>query len=340
MGYLLSKDGFDRILAELSRYYRLYGPVRKQGEGRFTDTDVIRYDLLKSPEDLELEHKSDYSFKETLLPLSETLFYFTEEQAKEADHTERGTIVFLRSCDLHAVKRLDQMYLANGSSQDPFYRRMREHMWFVLIGYQESDEDCFCVDMGSNVSENGYIFSVDRTQDGYRCDVQAEALQALFRSTAKREEEVVPAHVTENPTRVDLPEDISLDLYQDNLWEEYSTRCIGCGRCNFVCPTCTCYTMQDIYYTDNGQAGERRRVTASCMIDGYTDVAGGGSYRKTKGERMRFKVLHKIHDFRKRFGYDMCVGCGRCDAICPEYISFPLLINKISAAAGKEASHE
>ncbi|MBQ5360218.1 MAG: anaerobic sulfite reductase subunit A, partial [Lachnospiraceae bacterium] len=110
MGYLLSKDGFDRILAELSRYYRLYGPVRKQGEGRFTDTDVIRYDLLKSSEDLELEHKSDYSFKETLLPLSETLFYFTEEQAKEADHTERGTIVFLRSCDLHAVKRLDQMY--------------------------------------------------------------------------------------------------------------------------------------------------------------------------------------------------------------------------------------
>jgi hypothetical protein len=61
-------------------------------------------------------------------------------------------------------------------------------------------------------------------------------------------------------------------------------------------------------------------------------VAGGGQYRKTQGERMRFKTLHKIRDFRKRFGYDMCVGCGRCDDICGEYISFSNIINKVAAA--------
>ncbi|MCC6107934.1 MAG: 4Fe-4S dicluster domain-containing protein, partial [Atopobium sp.] len=58
----------------------------------------------------------------------------------------------------------------------------------------------------------------------------------------------------------------------------------------------------------------------------------GGSYRKTAGERMRFKVLHKVYDFRRRFGYDMCVGCGRCDDICPEYISFAACVNKLNAA--------
>ena len=110
------------------------------------------------------------------------------------------------------------------------------------------------------------------------------------------------------------------------------TRCIGCGRCNYACPTCSCYTMQDVYYTDNGKVGERRRVGSSCMVDGYTNVAGGGQYRKTQGERMRFKTLHKIRDFRKRFGYDMCVGCGRCDDICGEYISFSNIINKVAAA--------
>ena len=68
------------------------------------------------------------------------------------------------------------------------------------------------------------------------------------------------------------------------------------------------------------------------MIDGYSDVAGGGSYRKTAGERMRFKVLHKVYDFRRRFGYDMCVGCGRCDDICPEYISFAACVNKLNDA--------
>jgi anaerobic sulfite reductase subunit A len=94
--------------------------------------------------------------------------------------------------------------------------------------------------------------------------------------------------------------------------------------------------MQDAYYTDNGKVGERRRVGASCMIDGYSTVAGGGEYRKKHGERMRFKTLHKISDFRKRYGYDMCVGCGRCDDVCPEYISFSNIINKVDAAVKEE----
>ncbi|OLR68840.1 hypothetical protein BIV19_15315 [Intestinimonas butyriciproducens] len=68
------------------------------------------------------------------------------------------------------------------------------------------------------------------------------------------------------------------------------------------------------------------------MVDGFTDVAGGGSYRKKNGERMRFKVLHKVLDYKQRNGYHMCVGCGRCDDICPEYISFSGCINKLDNA--------
>ena len=133
--------------------------------------------------------------------------------------------------------------------------------------------------------------------------------------------------------KVEIPEEVPREIVRSGLWDEYTSRCINCGRCNFVCPTCTCYTMQDVFYSDNGRAGERRRVGASCMVDGYTDVAGGGQYRKKNGERMRFKVLHKISDFKKRFGYQMCVGCGRCDDICPEYISFSNIINKVNAAS-------
>ena len=87
--------------------------------------------------------------------------------------------------------------------------------------------------------------------------------------------------------------------------------------------------MQDIFYTDNGKVGERRRVHASCMVDEYTDVAGGGAYRKKNGERMRFKVMHKVFDYKKRNGYTMCVGCARCDDACPEYISYSNCINKL-----------
>ena len=95
--------------------------------------------------------------------------------------------------------------------------------------------------------------------------------------------------------------------------------------------------MQDIFYRDNEKAGERRRVWASCQVDGYTDMAGGISFRKTQGDRFRFKVMHKIYDYEKRFGYPMCVGCGRCDDVCPEYISYSNCINRL---AKEEEAHE
>jgi anaerobic sulfite reductase subunit A len=65
-------------------------------------------------------------------------------------------------------------------------------------------------------------------------------------------------------------------------------------------------------------------------VDGFTDMAGGISFRKDNGSRMRFKVLHKIYDYKKRFGEHMCVGCGRCDDNCPEYISYSGCINRLN----------
>ena len=124
MGYILTKEGFDRVLKELGKTYRLYAPVRKAGEGRFTDTDVVRYDFVTSVDEIELAQKSDYAFKEILTPLSETLFFFTENEVKTADRDPREALVFLKSCDMHAVKRLDQIYLDNTWS-DPFYKEVR-----------------------------------------------------------------------------------------------------------------------------------------------------------------------------------------------------------------------
>ena len=332
MGYVLTRDGFDELIAKLGETYRIYAPVLKKGEGRFTDVDVVRYDFVASGSEMELEKKSDYPAKEILSPLSETLFYFTEDSVKEADIDPRDVIVFLRACDLHGVRRLDQIYLDNGLSKDYFYKRIRDHVHFALIGCTKSFASCFCVDMGTNVAPVSWMFSVEEDGDQIRSAVAEKDLEPLFAACAAKEEDVTPASVTENEVHVTRPETVPNAIYRSDMWNEYTDRCIECGRCTIACPTCSCYTMQDVFYTENGRVGERRRVQASCMIDGYSDVAGGGSYRKTAGERMRFKVLHKVYDFRRRFGYDMCVGCGRCDDICPEYISFAACVNKLNDA--------
>ncbi|MDO4619364.1 MAG: anaerobic sulfite reductase subunit AsrA [Lachnospiraceae bacterium] len=335
MGYTMNRQTFNEVLARLGKSYRLYAPVRKIGEGRFTDVDVVRYDFVSSLEEMELAAKSDYSFKELLTPLSRTLFYFVENETKEADMDTSDAIIFLRSCDLHAVKSLDDIYL-NNKFEDPFYKKIREHVKFALIGCPKAFDNCFCVDMGSNISTEGYLFSLDVEGDEVRSDVKDPEVAAVFEEMHAAKAEIAPSHVEETAVRVRIPETVPNSVYKDPLWDEYSSRCIDCGRCTTVCPSCTCFTMQDTFYSDNGKVGERRRVAGSCMLNGYTTVAGGGQYRRTNGERMRFKVLHKIYDHRRRFGYNMCVGCGRCDDVCPEYISFSNIINKVCDASAKE----
>lgn len=330
MGFVLSKEDLTKLSKALAKDYILYGPKRFVGEGEYSDTDSIRYGELKDLNELELEEKSSHTFKEILIPMSETLLYFTEDSVKEANptHTKKA-LVFVRSCDLHAVRRLDAIYLENGGFADHYYARSRDLVEFALIGCPQSYENCFCVDAGTNQSDN-YLLSIDERDEEFFVDLKDPSFEEAFGTNYIQQIEVEPAYVTENPSRVKFTKDIDpVKVVKSPQWDEYDKRCIACGRCNFSCPTCTCYTMQDIFYDDNGKVGERRRVWASCMVDGFTDVAGGGSYRQKNGQRMRFKVLHKAYDFNERFGYQMCVGCGRCDDVCPEYISFRAAVNRL-----------
>jgi anaerobic sulfite reductase subunit A len=220
--------------------------------------------------------------------------------------------------------------IKNGAP-DYYYEGIRKNARLALIPCTSAFDSCFCVDMHTNQTDD-YDLSVEKKGDQYLVQSKSQDLLDLLNVHAEREMDVAVPFVRDTKTHVTLSDKISNAAASLPLWEEYDGRCINCGRCTFSCPSCSCWTMQDMFYTDNGRAGERRRVWASCMVDGYTDVAGGGAYRKKNGERMRFKALHKIYDHTRRFGYPMCTGCGRCDDVCPEYISFSHTINKLNAA--------
>jgi anaerobic sulfite reductase subunit A len=264
--------------------------------------------------------------KEVLIAINETLFYYTEDQTTIPKGPEKEILIFLRSCDLHAVKRLDQIYLKNGNP-DFYYNRVREKAKFILMGCPSTCESGFCVSMGTNTTQD-YDAYLKMDGDKVYADIKDETLSDFAAQASAAQ--VKPDFVTENVEKVTLPKKLSNESFTKDIWQEYGARCIGCGRCNFACPTCTCFTMQDIFYKDNPKVGERRRVWASCQVEGFDEIAGGIKFRKTQGDQMRFKVMHKIYDFEKRFGYPMCVGCGRCDDICPEYISYSNLVNRLA----------
>ena len=326
MGYQLSQAQAGQMFQKWNDQYEIFAPKRMEGEGCFSDTDIIRYGKIASLSEIEWDKKSDYSFKEVLFAINETLFYFTEDQTTVPEGPKKDILIFLRACDLHAVKRLDEIYLKNGS-EDFYYARIRTRVKFVLMGCKESCKSGFCVSMGTNRTEQ-YDAYVKPENDQVYVDVTCDELEKAIVEGISCQ--VTPDYVTENPEKVTLPQNLSTESFTKEIWKDYGSRCIGCGRCNFACPTCTCFTMQDIFYRDNPKVGERRRVWASCQVDGFDEIAGGIKFRRTQADQLRFKVMHKIYDFEQRFGYPMCVGCGRCDDICPEYISYSTLVNRLA----------
>lgn len=336
MSYKIKKDDFNSLLEKWSEEYEIYAPKRITAGGRFSDTDNIRYEKINKVEEIEHQEKSLYSAKEILFPVTETMFNIQKEKLSEPEYIEKKYLVFLRSCDIHGVDRTDQIYLKNGDMADPYYKRRRDNIKYILMGCSESFENCFCVSMGTNKTDN-YSMGVKFLEDEVHVEIKDEIFKDDFKDAG--EIEFTPDYVKENNYNVNLPDIEKLDnsLFKDEMWKDYEKRCIACGRCNYACPTCTCFTTTDIYYSENPDNGERRRVWAGCQVDKFTDMAGGHTFRKDNGSRMRFKTMHKVYDFKKRFGKEMCVGCGRCDDLCPEYISFAKCINLVTEKVKEEA---
>lgn len=330
MAYKLQHQAFNAYLNELSKNYCIMGPVRMAGKGKHSDTDVVGYGEIGALEDLILDEKSYYSPKEVLYPIRETLFYFAQHQTVVPEIDQKPILLFLRPCDINGIKRLDEIFLRNGDIADYYYQRRRELLKFAMIECTEGFDSCFCVSMDANKTDD-YEMAVRFGADDVQLKIVDDALLTEGLDNAEVDS-FEPDFVQENLTQVTVPavEDVTLGIFDHEVWKAYTRRCIACGRCNTACITCSCFTMQDVHTQTNQQVGERRRRWAGCHVDGFTDMAGGHGFRDKNGERMRFKTMHKINDFHKRFGYHMCVGCGRCDDVCPEYISFSKCINKVN----------
>ena len=261
MGYRLSRTDGGKLFDRWAKQYEIFAPRRMEGEGCFSDTDVIRYGRVTSPEEICWERKSDYSPKEVLLAINETLFYFTEGQTTVPEGPGKDILIFLRSCDLHGVKRLDEIYLKNGF-EDFYYKRVRERAKFILMGCAQTCSSGFCVAMGTNrcevydaymkLEEGQMLLDIkdgalledmkaelgadsgaagQETKDGGTACQETEDGKAAY-----QEIQVTPDYPKENREKVTLPRQLSNESFTKELWKEYGSRCIGCGRCAESCP--------------------------------------------------------------------------------------------------------
>lgn len=329
-GYEISWEKMNGLLRELGRTYRICGPKKV---GKF-----IRYGDLHSIEELVYQEKSHFSPKEVFYPIVQTLLYFSEQEVRESElEDQREIILFLRPCDINGIRRLDTMFLQNGGQADNFYQRRREKVRFFLLECAESFETCFCVSMGSNRTED-YEAAFRFEESGVKLQLSGEGTlteQMAEILSGEKTCDFAPEFVTENRKKVAVPDiphrGLVKEIHELTMWRQFDDNCIGCGGCNTVCITCSCFDTTDVIYHETSRDGERRRAWSSCMLDSYSTMAGGHNVRSRPGDRMRFKAMHKTYDFKARFGEkNMCVGCGRCDMRCPRDIHFSETIDQLA----------
>lgn len=345
-GHLVSHREADQILKALAHQYHIYGPV-------FTDLDhqnekgpTVDYQEITSVKEIVTDRQSHFSMKKIVYPISQAIFSFDEHQCKENYHSDpKGIIVFARPCDVNGLRRLDNMFLSNGGSSDLYYKRLREKVKFFLLSCGDGTgyDDCFCATMGSNVTDQ-YSIAWDIGADQVRLEVKDWKFLSYFEGLPTIE--YTPTFVTKNKKEVNIPNITPnhniRDIYNLEMWKECSEDCISCGGCNTVCPTCSCFDTIDVLNQENSRKGERRRIWASCMLADYSKTAGGHTARPRPDQMMRFKTMHKVYDYKNRFGGSdhMCVGCGRCDIRCPKDISFANTINSLSKAVDEMPQQE
>ena len=154
MGYKVSFEEANKIFAALQDEYEIWAPKRFVGKGRYSDTDMLKYDKINTVEEIAYMDKSDFPAKEVLSPITESLFYFTEDEYIESKATDKKLLIFMRPGDIHAQHHQEKIYLSNGGFEDMYYKRMNEKVKIVMMECTTGWDTCFCVSMGTNKSED------------------------------------------------------------------------------------------------------------------------------------------------------------------------------------------
>jgi ferredoxin len=342
-GHVLERSDFDSVFDALAhRGYTIVGPtVRDQ---------AIVYDQIRSVEDLpvgwtdeqdggryRLRRRQDaalfgyavgpHSWKQYQLPSDVKLWEArVDERGGLTDFTEpsaerrRYAFFGARSCELHAIGILERV-IGEGP-EAPF---------IVAVQCGQAGGTCFCVSMKTGpVAESGFDLALTEVLDDGRhyfvvevgSDEGAEVLEAVphapARDLERQQAADVHARTASQMGRELDTTDIKELLYRNYdhpRWEEVADRCLTCGNCTMVCPTCFCTTVEDV--TDlAGENVERHQRWDSCFTVDYSHIHGG-AVRGSAQSRYRQWMTHKLATWHDQFGSSGCVGCGRCITWCP-----------------------
>jgi sulfhydrogenase subunit beta (sulfur reductase) len=255
-------------------------------------------------------------------------------------------IIGVRACDLAALALQDAHFLREGR-RDPHYARRREQLFLVAVQCAEPATTCFCASTGDGPTPTaGYDIALTELADGFVAVAGSETGRAVLGAldlppatpqqidAARQQGEAAAAAQTRSLPSRNLRQALMTQL-EHPRWNEVATRCLACGNCTAVCPTCFCHAEVDVPALD-GAASHHERIWDSCFGESHGHLHGF-NVRPDIRSRYRQWLTHKLATWHDQFGRSGCVGCGRCIAWCPVEID---LTEEVAALTASGAGHD
>ncbi len=326
--YQLNNKQLPSFIDHLKKQGTVFAP-HKKGEASFSFAKVV------DPDSVILEYNRTLnSVKKYFLPPREQLLSFSKTDnsfRKGSFKNEKKIFLGVHSYDMKAVLKLDYNFLQGNPEEN--YLQRRKDSSFIGVSFIP-DEFHFSQSVGIPLHDTeGFDIYLEQNSDGYTVKIITEKGEKLIDGfdRVSKAKDISSNHVQfQNKLKYNynrLPE-VFEQSWNAAVWEEVSKKCVGCGTCNLVCPTCYCFDVEDNLDLSL-QTGTRDRSWDGCMLNGFAAVAGGKNFRESLAERQRHRVHRKFKYISDITGEPWCVGCGRCTAYCTAGISIVEIVNQL-----------
>ncbi len=332
----IPKEGWKDFVASLAGRAEVYAPVRDGG--------TVTFRRIGAGQEPCLDEPAAGAPKAVIYPQSQTLFTFdfrkdpakpgkTEVELNAPADAPEAIILCGRPCDARGFAIIDRAFLG----VDPYYTARREQTTLITLTCNRPYAGCFCTSVGGGpADEAGSDVLLTDLGHGYYAEALTDKGEKALEGTAlpdglpygkEAQEQKAAATQAVKPVFSDGAKPTEAP---DAYWEGVSQKCLGCGACTYLCPTCYCFNITDEHSV--GAAGRRVRSWDSCMFAHFTKEASGHNPRAQKSKRLRNRIAHKFTHYPEKYGEPACTGCGRCIRLCPVSMDISGIVAALAAA--------
>ena len=278
--------------------------------------------------------------KKYFFPQRETLVTYNVANgffAKDPADLKPSVIIGVHPYDIIALLHMDEIFRETKS--DPYYFEKRKASIIIGVNIKNMSKWCFAPQMGCATTEYGYDLMLTDLGNRYAINIGSQKGEQLLEKYAKNVTNALARDIQSvsqkkweimnmSQQKFDfdtqlIPELLSKSYGESSFWEKHANKCLACGSCVLVCPTCYCFDVREDPDLSLSE-GERIRTWDGCLLEDFAKIASGENFRPTRPTRYRHRYFKKGKYLFDRFGFVSCVGCGRCSSNCLPDIANPV----------------